>query len=133
MNDPALQIDEPNEGKKTRNSEPGHFLHPTYFINFEHPEVRAFAELKTDGARGDVEKAVALFYAVRDGIRYNPYELKIEPKAYRASYTCSIPGWSRTVHSNANCTGVIPKPANSSVKIETAICWARRIRWPGMR
>lgn len=94
MNDPALQINEPNEGKKTRNSDPGHFLHPTYFMNFEHPEVRAFAELKTDGARGDVEKAIALFYAVRDGIRYNPYELKIEPKAYRASYTLQAGvGW----------------------------------------
>lgn len=94
MNIAAIPTDEPREGKMTRDSDPGNFLQPTYFMNFEHPRVRAFAESKTDGARGDVEKAVALFYAVRDGIRYNPYELKIEPSAYRASHTLQIEiGW----------------------------------------
>lgn len=94
MNHPSIPIGEPIEGKKTRDGDPEHFLHPTYFMDFEHPEVRAFAESRTDGARGDVEKAIALFYAVRDGIRYNPYELKIEPQAYRASYTLQAGvGW----------------------------------------
>ena len=94
MNIAAIPTDQPREGKKTRDDDPGNFLHPTYFMDFEHPEMRAFAESKTDGAQGDVEKAVALFYAVRDGIRYNPYELKIEPPAYRASHTLQAKvGW----------------------------------------
>ncbi len=87
MNKTATPLDKPIEGRKTKDSDPQHFLHPTYFMDFEHPEVRAFAESRTEGARSDIEKAVALFYAVRDGIRYSPYALKVEPEAYRASHT----------------------------------------------
>lgn len=94
MNDPAVQTAAPREGQKTQDDDPNHFLQPTYFMDFGHESVRAFAEAKTAGAGSDVEKAVKLFYAVRDGIRYNPYELKIEPEAYRASYTLAAGvGW----------------------------------------
>ncbi|MHA1537699.1 MAG: transglutaminase-like domain-containing protein [Alphaproteobacteria bacterium] len=94
MNSPVTSTDAPIEGKKTQDADPAHFLHPTYFMDFDNPEVRAFAESRTAGAKSDVEKAVALFYAVRDEIRYNPYELKVEPYAYRASYTLKAGvGW----------------------------------------
>ena len=94
MSESDIRAAAPTEGKNTQDNDPEHFLHPTYFIDFDNPKVRAFAEEKTAAAKSDVEKAVRLFYAVRDGIRYNPYELKIEPEVYRASYTLEAGvGW----------------------------------------
>jgi transglutaminase-like putative cysteine protease len=55
------------------------------FVDAEHPDVGAFAARATAGARSDREKAVALFYAVRDGIRYDPYAISADPETYRAS------------------------------------------------
>ncbi len=55
------------------------------FVDADHPDVTAFAARATEGAITDREKAVALFYAVRDEIRYDPYLLSGDPEAYRAS------------------------------------------------
>ncbi|MCA1843391.1 MAG: transglutaminase-like domain-containing protein [Actinobacteria bacterium] len=55
------------------------------FVEADHPDVIAFAEEATAGATTDREKAVALFYAVRDGIRYDPYLMADDPEIYRAS------------------------------------------------
>jgi transglutaminase-like putative cysteine protease len=55
------------------------------FVDSDHPDVVAFAEKATAGATTDREKAVALFYAVRDGIRYDPYSMCADPDTYRAS------------------------------------------------
>jgi transglutaminase-like putative cysteine protease len=55
------------------------------FVDSDHPDVVAFAEEATAGAATDREKAVALFYAVRDGIRYDPYTMSDDPETYRAS------------------------------------------------
>jgi len=55
------------------------------FVDADHPDVIAFAEEATAGATTDREKAVALFYAVRDGIRYDPYVMADDPELYRAS------------------------------------------------
>ena len=55
------------------------------FVDSDHPAVVAFAEKATAGATTDREKAVALFYAVRDGIRYDPYTMCDDPETYRAS------------------------------------------------
>jgi transglutaminase-like putative cysteine protease len=56
-----------------------------HFVDSDHPDVVAFAEEATAGATTDREKAVALFYAVRDGIRYDPYTMSDDPETYRAS------------------------------------------------
>src|SRR5919206_4111601 len=56
-----------------------------HFIDSDHPDVVAFEERGTAGATTDREKAVALFYAVRDGIRYDPYSMCDDPDTYRAS------------------------------------------------
>jgi len=57
-----------------------------HFIDSDHPDVVAFAKEATAGATTDSEKAVALFYAVRDGIRYDPYVISSDnPEAYLAS------------------------------------------------
>lgn len=56
-----------------------------HFVDADHPDVIAFAKAATAGATTDREKAVALFYAVRDGIRYDPYTMSDDPETYRAS------------------------------------------------
>lgn len=57
----------------------------TGFLDCDHPAVRAFTEEAIRGARGERERAVRLFYAVRDRIRYDPYRIRYTHEAYRAS------------------------------------------------
>jgi transglutaminase-like putative cysteine protease len=62
------------------------YLSPTGIIDSDHPLIIDWAEKITEGAADDpVEKAVKLYYAVRDGIRYNPYLPFYLPEHYRAS------------------------------------------------
>lgn len=60
---------------------------PTWFIDSESAEVKSFVESAlADVSRDDeVDIAVALFEAVRDGLRYDPYGLSRDPSDYRAS------------------------------------------------
>lgn len=67
-------------------SEPGpEYLAPTRFLDADAPTVRAFAAATTAGAAGAREKAVKLFYAVRDGWRYDPFGISLDPRHYQAS------------------------------------------------
>ncbi len=61
-------------------------LAPTLTLDHDHPAVAAFAR-QAAGSGGDREKAVRLYYAVRDGIRYDPYGFRIAPDWLRASRT----------------------------------------------
>lgn len=61
------------------------YLQATEFLDFHHPEVRAFAEITAENRATPVDKAVALYYAVRDQIRYDPYDLRYSRQAMRAS------------------------------------------------
>jgi transglutaminase-like putative cysteine protease len=61
------------------------YLVPTWFIDCGSPAVRLRAEQVAAGAAGDEERATRLFYAVRDGIRYDPYSVTSDPGGYRAS------------------------------------------------
>mgnify|MGYP001826186275 CR=1 FL=1 len=58
---------------------------PTWFLDSDSPEVDDFARTAVDGATSQREMAIRLFYAVRDGFRYDPYALDREREAYRAS------------------------------------------------
>ena len=60
-------------------------LAPTTFVESDHPAVVRFATEVTAGCEDDRAKAVALFDAVRDSIRYDPYDISRDPDAYRAS------------------------------------------------
>lgn len=60
-------------------------LKSTYYLDSDNPEIVAFAKENIAGATSNKEKAVKLYYAVRDGFRYNPYGLHIEPEKMRAS------------------------------------------------
>jgi transglutaminase-like putative cysteine protease len=57
----------------------------SYFMDYDAPEVLAFAKQHTSGCATDREKAIALYYAVRDGFFYNPYDLNFNKEGLRAS------------------------------------------------
>lgn len=66
-------------------------LAETYFLNKSHPTVVAFAEkalglpLARCNELSARERAVKLFYAVRDDIRYDPYRIRLDDEAYPAN------------------------------------------------
>lgn len=59
-------------------------LAATAQIDSDHPAVIAFARQHAQG-RNDRERAVALYLAVRDGFRYDPYRIDLSPSGMRAS------------------------------------------------
>lgn len=63
------------------------FLVATPTIESDHPEVAAFARRHAAGAKDEVETAVRLYYAVRDGIRYDPYTCILTVDHLKASHT----------------------------------------------
>lgn len=72
-------------------------LEPSHFIDSDHPRVIEFAE-RWRGAEADPRRqAVALYRAVRDGIRYNPYAFSRDPRTLKASHalaageSCCVP------------------------------------------
>jgi transglutaminase-like putative cysteine protease len=61
------------------------YLRPARYVDSDHPAVVAFS-LKNSSGNTDRERAVALYYAVRDGIRYNPFLDFSSEDAFRASH-----------------------------------------------
>lgn len=59
-------------------------LAATALIDSDHPAVIAFAQAHGPGG-DDRERAVALYHAVRDGFRYDPYRLSLTIESMRAS------------------------------------------------
>ena len=59
-------------------------LAPTALIDSDHPDVIALAREHAQGAT-DRERAVALYLAVRDQFRYDPYRIDLSPGGMRAS------------------------------------------------
>lgn len=59
-------------------------LAPGCYIDSDHPAVCEFARRHVKGET-DIERAVSLYYAVRDGIRYNPFLNFMDDDTYRAS------------------------------------------------
>ena len=72
-------------------------LAPARFIDSDHPSIVAYAH---EHGIGDTprERAVSLYYAVRDGFRYNPWGVYMQPDAYRASEALR-----RGLNSGAHC------------------------------
>jgi transglutaminase-like putative cysteine protease len=66
--------------------DPKRHLEPGFFVNSDHPAVRAYADQhagrSSDSPR---DRAVSLYYAIRDGFRYNPWDLEVTPEAFKAS------------------------------------------------
>lgn len=67
--------------------EPGpEYLRSTRFLDFDSDAVRGFAQRAAGAETNDIGRAVKLFYAVRDGIRYDPFSMRLEPGIYVASH-----------------------------------------------
>jgi transglutaminase-like putative cysteine protease len=60
-------------------------LAATDLLDFHHPAVQAFVAQAGANRGSYIERAVALFYAARDRIRYDPYQISGAPADYRAS------------------------------------------------
>jgi transglutaminase-like putative cysteine protease len=63
------------------------YLLPTAFLNFDNLQVAAFAENKAGKSNDPVKQAVNLYYAVRDGIYYDPYAIILSTSGLCASTT----------------------------------------------
>ena len=77
------------------------WLAATEFLDYRHPAIQEFVAATVGAAQGDFlpgagslreaatekEQALRLYYAVRDGIRYDPYSSSMRREAMRASTT----------------------------------------------
>jgi len=82
MNAPMSTDTDPQQAAATAATDAT--LRATPFIDSDHPAVRAFAAEHAKGA-DDRERAVALYLAVRDGFRYDPYRVEMSVAGLRAS------------------------------------------------
>jgi transglutaminase-like putative cysteine protease len=70
------------------------FTSATPVIESTHAAVEEFARRHSGGAGSDAEQAVRLYYAVRDSVRYDPYQIDLTVEGMRASTTLrSGRGW----------------------------------------
>ena len=59
------------------------YLASAHYVDSAHPAVQAFSKRHVKGS-DDRERAISLYYAVRDEIRYNPFLDFTSPEAFRA-------------------------------------------------
>src|SRR5665213_2360262 len=62
------------------------YRRPGGLVDSDHPDVIAYAR-RAAGEGSDRDKALRLYYAVRDDLRYDPYRTPMKREAYRASGT----------------------------------------------
>ena len=62
------------------------YLRPGRFIDSDHPRVIEFAERYRGASREPRSQVVALYLAVRDEIRYNPYAFSLDAQTLKASH-----------------------------------------------
>jgi len=65
------------------------FLGPTFYIDCDTESVQEKSRELVRGITGDREKAIRIFYAVRDGIKYTIFGDRSLPEHFRASYVLS--------------------------------------------
>jgi len=72
-------------------------LQPSQCIDSDHPDIVAYVQSLLEPRQGNVEKAVTLYYRVRDDIRYNPYAIATTVDGFLASTTLRAgEGWCVT-------------------------------------
>jgi transglutaminase-like putative cysteine protease len=59
----------------------------TDFIDSDNSAIIRFANETVGSEQDQTQKAIKLYYAVRDGIRYDPYRIQLTPNGLRASTT----------------------------------------------
>jgi len=71
--------------KKAKKNDMEVYLRPTFAIDSDHEHILETAEKLTGGCSSDEEKAVKLFYFVRDSIHYNVYMISVFIEDFKAS------------------------------------------------
>jgi transglutaminase-like putative cysteine protease len=61
------------------------YLAPTWFLDCDSDAVKSFTKEAVGSETDPVRKGIRLFYAVRDGFRYDPFSISLTPEAFRAS------------------------------------------------
>ena len=61
------------------------YLRPTRYLDADNPDIVAYAARVTAGLSSPVDQAVALYYAVRDDVRYDPYAFGFGDRTFVAS------------------------------------------------
>ena len=94
-------------------------LAPTPLIDSDHPAVIAFA--RRHDATNERQRAVDLYYAVRDGLRYDPYRIDLSTAGMKASHALEIGiGWCVTkaalLAAAARATGIPARVGYADVR-----------------
>ena len=66
------------------------YLAATPFLDYSNPQVSAYARSLVSGISTPVEKAIRLYYGVRDDILYDPYNVRSDVDYLRASHTLEV-------------------------------------------
>jgi transglutaminase-like putative cysteine protease len=70
------------------------YVQPSPTVDSDNPAIVEFARNNSGDSTDPKEQAIRLYYAVRDGIRYDPYTLDLSIEGLRASTTLHIGrGW----------------------------------------
>jgi len=64
-------------------------LEKTYYLDYDSVIVQDFISENTNQEQSINEKAISLYYAVRDKIKYNPYLVSGEKNTFKASFVIS--------------------------------------------
>lgn len=67
------------------------YLEETNFLNYSTKSIREFVGKVIENSTNDIEKAVKLYYAVRDGWRYNPYRISFRKEDWTSEAIFSKP------------------------------------------
>jgi transglutaminase-like putative cysteine protease len=62
------------------------YLTPTYYLDYNHKVVENYVAKHISIDDTPKEKAVKLYYAIRDDFKYNPYDISLKPEHFKASY-----------------------------------------------
>ncbi|MFP6782377.1 MAG: transglutaminase family protein [Gammaproteobacteria bacterium] len=63
-------------------------------VESDHPDIRLFAEQNSKFGAPAIDNAVSLYYAVRDGFRYDPYSIDLSERGLSATHVLtSCRGW----------------------------------------
>ena len=61
------------------------YQRPTFFIDSDNPDIQRFVKNTIGNEIDKIKIAVKLYYAVRDGWKYNPYNIDLNHNAMKAS------------------------------------------------
>lgn len=60
------------------------YLKETYFFNYSHPEIQAFLQEQDLEGLSDKEITIKLYYLIRDGWKYDPYNIFFEKERWQS-------------------------------------------------